>query len=123
MPFAYEVLFDQLTRIADALERIAYSMENYTPTPAPQQARTSSLLSDRQAAEWLGLSRAWFQRKRVSGDGPPYVKVGSAVRYRLSDLEKWFGERTYAHTTEWTTSKSSSPAVSERHFDKSRHRR
>ena len=44
------------------------------------------LLSEKKAAEIIGLSEAWFQRKRWQGGGIPYVKIGRAVRYRESDL-------------------------------------
>ena len=30
-----------------------------------------------------------LQRKRLAGDGPPFVKLGGAVRYRRSDLDLW----------------------------------
>lgn len=28
------------------------------------------------------------------GEGPPYLKVGRAVRYRRVDVERWLAERT-----------------------------
>lgn len=52
-----------------------------------------SLLTSRDAAKILNMSVYWMERKRWLGDGPEYLKVGRAVRYRLSDLEKYLSNR------------------------------
>lgn len=41
-------------------------------------------LSDR-----LGLSVRTLQRWRWQGKGPPYLKLGGRVVYRLADVEEW----------------------------------
>ena len=46
-----------------------------------------------------GMSTAWFQRARWAGNGPPYVKVGRAVRYRLDELIAWFEDRKRISTS------------------------
>lgn len=51
------------------------------------------------AATVTGMSPAWFQRSRWLGNGPPYVKVGRAVRYRLDELIAWFENRKRISTT------------------------
>lgn len=45
------------------------------------------LLTEDQAAEVLRVSSRTLQGWRHRGEGPPYVKLGSAVRYRCSDLK------------------------------------
>jgi len=47
------------------------------------------LLTPQDAAEFLALSKSWLAKLRLTGDGPPYVKLGRRVRYRFSDLEAW----------------------------------
>lgn len=47
------------------------------------------LLTTRDAADILKLSIAWFESKRCKGGGPPYVKIGHAVRYRQGDIYKF----------------------------------
>lgn len=47
-------------------------------------------LTEQEAARLYGYSRSWFQHKRVYGGGPPYRKIGHAVRYPADELEKWF---------------------------------
>jgi hypothetical protein len=41
------------------------------------------------------------QRWRISGDGPPFVRVGPRrIAYRFSDCERWAAGRTFAHRAE-----------------------
>ncbi|HEV3459968.1 MAG TPA: helix-turn-helix domain-containing protein [Thermoanaerobaculia bacterium] len=47
------------------------------------------LLNTIQAAERCNLSPRTFEKYRVTGGGPHYIRLGSAVRYRLEDLEAW----------------------------------
>ncbi len=60
---------------------------------------TQLLTTDQLAAE-LGVHpmtlAAW---RMVDGQGPPFVKVGSAVRYRRSDVEAWLDAQTRTSTT------------------------
>ena len=39
------------------------------------------------AADFLDVKVATLRRWRWSGDGPPFIKLNGAVRYRRSDLE------------------------------------
>lgn len=49
-----------------------------------------TLLNQAEAAEYLGKSANWLAKSRLGHwPGPPYVKIGRNVRYRLSDLEAW----------------------------------
>ena len=56
------------------------------------------LLHTRDAAEMLGVSAAWLERKRWEGRPPSFVRVGGpngrAVRYRESDLLNYIEENT-----------------------------
>ncbi len=49
----------------------------------------SMLLNTDQAAQRLGLSPRTLERYRVTGEGPEYLKIGRAVRYTASALERW----------------------------------
>jgi len=57
------------------------------------------LLTTQQAAEFLGVSpgslEVWRCTKRY---GIPYLKVGSRVRYRRADLERWLESRVVSPT-------------------------
>lgn len=49
----------------------------------------SNLLTETDIAERLHVSLASVRRWRLERRGPPFIKVGSLVRYRLEDLEFW----------------------------------
>jgi predicted DNA-binding transcriptional regulator AlpA len=58
--------------------------------PAPNRAVTAPiLLTPKQAALRLNLSGSWLAKRRVNGDGPPYIKLGGAVRYAEASLQQW----------------------------------
>lgn len=49
------------------------------------------LLNEREAAQLLSMSAHFLRRDRISTSsvGIPFVRIGSAVRYRRVDLEEW----------------------------------
>ncbi len=53
----------------------------------------NSLLSPKQAAEFLGVSLDTLAQWRSQRRGPPYVKLeGRLVRYRAADLESYLAQ-------------------------------
>jgi hypothetical protein len=57
------------------------------------------LVNERVAAELLGLSVRTMQKWRLQGVGPRFLKLGHAVRYDLTDLEEFVGERRCESTS------------------------
>ena len=51
------------------------------------------LLKEKEAAEFLGLSAGYLNCLRCASKGPPFVKLGRAVRYRPDDLHRWVEDR------------------------------
>ena len=51
------------------------------------------LLTTRELADFLGVSESWCNQRRSDRDGPPYVKVGGAVRYQLDSVLTWVSEQ------------------------------
>lgn len=41
-----------------------------------------------------------IERRRARGDGPPFVKIGRLVRYRLEDIEAYERQQTRGSTSE-----------------------
>jgi predicted DNA-binding transcriptional regulator AlpA len=50
-------------------------------------------LKDTDAAKILGLHPQTLRNKRSRGEGPPYVKLGRAVRYFEDDLIAYLDKR------------------------------
>lgn len=59
----------------------------------------SQLVDEHEAAKRLGVSVAFLRADRYRGHvgrrtpGPPFYRVGSAIRYDLTDLENWLATR------------------------------
>jgi excisionase family DNA binding protein len=56
-----------------------------------------ALLTEDEAAELYGLSPRTFQAWRTENRGPPYVRLGRAIRYRRSALVKHLDENSQDH--------------------------
>lgn len=51
---------------------------------------SGEFLTTAQAANYLGVSKAFLERDRWAGARIPFIKIGArAVRYRMSDIEKY----------------------------------
>lgn len=66
---------------------------------APLDARARTV-NPEEAAERLGLEASTLANMRWRGGGPPYLKVGGRVRYRLSDLADWLDEQIRRSTSD-----------------------
>lgn len=59
------------------------------------------LLTEKEAAEAIGLTPRFLQDRRLKGGGPPFVRISArCVRYRPEDLETWAVERLRHSTSE-----------------------
>ena len=56
-------------------------------------------LRTKAVAERYGMSKSFFEKLRVSGGGPPYRKVGTAVLYCPAELDDWFTKHRPQHST------------------------
>ena len=62
------------------------------------------LLSEKAACGYLAVSRSFLAKARMNGRlsghtaGPPFIKLGRAVRYRRSDLDQWLNEHRHVPT-------------------------
>jgi predicted DNA-binding transcriptional regulator AlpA len=60
---------------------------------------TSELLTTIEAAQYVRLAKPTLVCFRVKGSGPPYCKLGGAVRYRRVDLDAWLESRLQSSTS------------------------
>ena len=60
----------------------------------------SEYLKRCEVAAKTGLSQSLFEKLAVIGGGPPYIRVGRAVRYRWPDVEAWLISRAAGSTSE-----------------------
>lgn len=62
--------------------------------------KDDELLMPPEAAKRLKVSESFLAKKRVTGDGPRFLKIGRAVRYPLSGLLDYQKARTRHSTSE-----------------------
>ncbi len=69
-----------------------------TGMPSQSRGMGDAYLTEPQFCKMYHVAPRTAQRWRVTGDGPPFVRLGPhKIVYRLSDTEKWAAARTFAH--------------------------
>lgn len=58
------------------------------------------MLNTEDAARRTGLAVSTLEKLRLTGNGPRFVKLGRAVRYRPEDIESWIASRIVSSTSE-----------------------
>lgn len=62
----------------------------------------SQTLNTHEAAAYVGLSYSTLTKLRLTGGGPPFIKLGARVVYRVSDLDAWLESRMRTSTSEYS---------------------
>lgn len=57
--------------------------------PADMPKRHPQSLNEADAAAYIGSSRDYMKKKRRFGGGPPFIRIGRMIRYRVDDLDRW----------------------------------
>ena len=60
----------------------------------PEYARTKLL------SQITGPSESFYNKRRLTGDGPPYIKVGKVVLYHVATAKAWLQQHTRRSTSE-----------------------
>jgi predicted DNA-binding transcriptional regulator AlpA len=63
-------------------------------------APAAILLTAGETAERLKVSLSWLAKARMRGDGPPFIKVGRAIRYSEAALLQWMRAHQHLSTSE-----------------------
>jgi excisionase family DNA binding protein len=58
------------------------------------------MLIAEDAAAYLGLGRQALAKMRLTGDSPPFFKVGRRVLYDRDELDAWLSTRKRRSTTD-----------------------
>jgi predicted DNA-binding transcriptional regulator AlpA len=66
-------------------------------TPVPTQ---SPVLRTDPAAKYCGSTKSTFEKYRLTGEGPAYIKLGRVVVYDIEDLNTWLTSHRRMSTSE-----------------------
>jgi predicted DNA-binding transcriptional regulator AlpA len=58
----------------------------------------------RRLAEITGISASTWNKRRLTGDTPPFSKIGKAVRYHVPTVKEWMAGHERRSTSESTAS-------------------
>jgi predicted DNA-binding transcriptional regulator AlpA len=64
------------------------------------RAPSFALLTAKETAGRLKVSTSWLAKARMRGDGPPFTKIGRAIRYSEAALIQWMKGRQRLSTSE-----------------------
>jgi excisionase family DNA binding protein len=94
-------IMPEISRLADAFERIATALENQTAGAGSQSAVTENqsiqdkeLLTDTETASYLGLADRTLRDWRKQGKGPAFVQMGKKIRYRKTAIDEYLDNQT-----------------------------
>lgn len=60
----------------------------------------NTYLDTASLAEKTGISESTWNKRRLTGDGPSYIKAGRRVLYRWSDVETWLDNMLRTSTSD-----------------------
>jgi excisionase family DNA binding protein len=64
------------------------------------QKQHHEYLKPREAAAYLNSSTSTLAKRRLYGNGPRYHRIGTAIRYRKSDLDQFMALSAVTSTSE-----------------------
>ncbi len=76
-------------------------MQDKTPLIPSGRPSKHRLLTEKQAAPYIGMSRSFLRQSRMNGKrqnrtpGPPFLKIGRKVLYLADDLDAWLLEHRH----------------------------
>ncbi len=76
-------------------------MQNETLFNPLSRSPNHRLLTEKQAAPYIGMSRSFLRQSRMNGKrqnrtpGPPFLKIGRKVLYLADDLDAWLLEHRH----------------------------
>lgn len=57
------------------------------------------LLTDLHLAQETHTPQSRWQKARLTGEGPPFIKIGHLVRYRRADVRAWLASQPRVTST------------------------
>lgn len=69
--------------------------------PTAQPIGLSEYCDTDGAAALLGISVSSLTKRRMKGDGPPFLKFSKLVRYHVPTLHAWAAARQHRSTSEY----------------------
>jgi predicted DNA-binding transcriptional regulator AlpA len=81
-----------------------------------EQTNMTTIISDEklmtrpEISAHFGITQRYLEELAVTGGGPPYVKLGRAVRYKAGDVRAWIEARRFDESPNFATQTSGASA-------------
>lgn len=63
---------------------------------------TPELIDTKELAKRTGTGKSTWINRRVSGLGPPFIKLGRSVRYNWPEVLHWIENKKFSSTSEFS---------------------
>jgi predicted DNA-binding transcriptional regulator AlpA len=57
-------------------------------------------MRSRETADYIGISGSTLAKGRMTGNSPPYTKIGRIVVYDRNDIDEWLASRRRRSTSD-----------------------
>jgi predicted DNA-binding transcriptional regulator AlpA len=74
-------------------------MQRQEVSRGQEPLRVDPLLTDFDLERLTGRARSSWQKARLTGEGPNFLRLGRLVRYRASDVAAWLAARPALRST------------------------
>jgi predicted DNA-binding transcriptional regulator AlpA len=74
-------------------------MQHLETSHSRERLPVDALLTDFDLERLTGRARSSWQKARLTGDGPKFLRLGRLVRYRASDVAAWLAARPTLRST------------------------
>lgn len=81
----------QATQIPNV--QVGLGIDAATPHHDVRGAEIMEFIPQRLAQQRWGMSDSWFEKQRLIGTGPPFVRIGRKILYPIREGDAWFRSR------------------------------
>jgi len=65
-----------------------------------ENTTTKRYVRTKELAKLTGIAESSWEKRRLSGDSPPYRKISKTVLYDLDEVYQWLDSRSRLSTTD-----------------------
>ena len=69
--------------------------------PTPVNSPRDPLMTVKETAAYLCVSKSFLDKARLTGDGPAFIRIGRKILYRKSVVDAWLQQRQFASTSQY----------------------
>jgi len=70
--------------------------------PSAPPLRPDPLMTVKETATYLRVSKSYLDKARLTGHGPPFIRLGHKILYRKSAVDGWLQQRQFTATSQYT---------------------